>query len=201
MSTLEDVLHCTNERYKIYQKDYDTCIYILPIVIGYERILKNYKYFIESPNKPYFEYKCKKIPIEETLKTKHYIRIGDECCICYDPMYFKSNTVLTNCGHGFHYKCLLNYFYKNYNNYSICPLCRQKVGNIDGIKERYYFNFSNNYIDILDDFYNIIESKIPKKCIPFYKNIDGHLPLHDIGMNNRCFSCFNYRKNGYGFIK
>ena len=198
MSTVEDVLHCTNERYLMYHRENNTFLNIIPNVIGFDRIIKSYKFFVESPNEAVLKCISKPIPIKETLKTKHYIKIGEECSICYEPMYFKSNTVLTECGHAFHYKCLMTYYDKNYNNYCICPYCRQDVGNIHGIKERYYYTFTNNSLDLLDDFYNNIDYKIPEKCISYHRY--NHFPLHDIGMNKHCILCCIYRKKGKKYI-
>ena len=51
--------------------------------------------------------------IIDNLKIPHYIKIGSECPICYDEIYNRNNALLTDCGHSFHYSCIINYDYKN----------------------------------------------------------------------------------------
>ena len=61
--------------------------------------------------------------IIDNLKIPHYIKIGSECPICYDEIYNRNNALLTDCGHSFHYSCIINYDYKNtikiVNNFKI----------------------------------------------------------------------------------
>ena len=44
------------------------------------------------------------------LTQKNYIRIGEECPICYDDIVNKKQAFLTECGHAFHYECIQNYY-------------------------------------------------------------------------------------------
>ena len=51
--------------------------------------------------------------IIENLQVKHYIKIGEECPICYDAIHHRNEAFLTDCGHSFHYHCIINYDYTN----------------------------------------------------------------------------------------
>lgn len=128
--------------------------------------------------------------IYENLRVKHYIKIGETCPICYDSINNRKNSFLTDCGHAFHYSCIIDYDYciiKNkINNYNICcPICRQFMGDYKDIKDRY--PYSKNELDKLDDFENNIKIKVPNVCFDShqikYKN-------HFSGMNYKnCFYC------------
>ncbi len=131
-------------KYKIIDYDSDFCIY-------------------ESYNR-----KVRKT-INENLNTKHYIKIGEECPICYDGIYNRNNAYLTDCGHSFHYNCIINYDYINvFENTNInCPICRQYMGNYIDIKDKY--KKSNNAFDNLEDFEMNIKKKIPKVCFNIHE--------------------------------
>lgn len=80
--------------------------------------------------------------LHENLQTKHYIQIGEECPICYESILHKKTALLTNCGHAFHYKCIINYEYhhvKEFENFDVvCPMCRQNMGYIPELKNKYF---------------------------------------------------------------
>ena len=106
--------------------------------------------------------------IIDNLKVPHYIKIGTECPICYDEIYNRNNALLTDCGHSFHYSCIINYDYKNSfdNNGIYCPICRQDMGN--------YYNLNENY-------------KLPKICYNLHLNkFNSH--FHRMDYFN-CFYC------------
>jgi hypothetical protein len=102
--------------------------------------------------------------ILDNLKVKHYIKIGDECPICYEQICNRKKAFLTDCGHSFHYKCIIDYDYKNIftKNGVYCPLCRDDMGYYDDMKDRY--KDSNNIFDKLDDFELNMKLKFPKMC-------------------------------------
>lgn len=108
--------------------------------------IAKYNYFYDGE----YKYKIKR-DIIDNLKIPHYIKIGTECPICYESIYTRNNAFLTDCGHSFHYSCIINYDYKNsFNNNGInCPICRQDMG---------------NYYDLNDNF------KLPKICYNLYLN-------------------------------
>jgi hypothetical protein len=67
-----------------------------------------------------------------SIKNKCYIRFGELCYICIDPIISKRNAWLTPCGHQFHRKCLINnHRYRQKHNMTLefsneipCPVCR-----------------------------------------------------------------------------
>ena len=99
--------------------------------------------------------------IIENLKIKHYIKIGEDCPICYEPIYNRNNAFLTDCGHSFHYSCIIDYDYKNsFNRNGVyCPICRQDMGDYNDLKETKNYEFEYN-----------IKNKLPKICYNLEKN-------------------------------
>jgi hypothetical protein len=124
--------------------------------------------------------------IYENLKVKHYIKIGDECPICYETINTNKDSYLTDCGHSFHYSCIINYDYNSIKNHNIsCPICRQYMGNYIDIKDKY--SNSNNELDKLEDFENNMKIKLPNICFNFHKfKYNNH--YHRMNYNN-CFYC------------
>ena len=63
--------------------------------------------------------------LQENLQVKHYIEQGHECPICYESINHKNTAFLTNCGHAFHYKCIIDHEYyhiMNNKNFNVsCP--------------------------------------------------------------------------------
>ena len=45
----------------------------------------------------------------------------EECPICLDFLSEKKNIVKLDCGHLYHYNCIIN------ENINSCPLCREKL--------------------------------------------------------------------------
>lgn len=124
------------------------------------------------------------------FKRKTYIKPGQECPICFEPILKKSESYLTSCGHGFHKLCMFNVFHNKwkldkYANFK-CPMCRCLLG-IPYIPEKYNsFSFDINGLDKLEDFWNYFDYQL---C--FYCD-NGHVE----GMNKDCILCTNYRKYG-----
>jgi len=121
--------------------------------------------------------------ITENLKIKHYIKIGEECPICYDKILHRKHAFLTDCGHAFHYKCIIDYDYINTftKNGIYCPLCREDMGYYDDMKDRY--KDSSDKFDKLEDFETNIKLKFPKICYDIY----------ELGSNNnKHFHRMNY---------
>jgi len=124
--------------------------------------------------------------IYQNLKVKHYIKIGEECPICYESINNRHDCYLTDCGHSFHYSCISNYeYHTKYNSNICCPICRQYMGYYDNIKDKY--PNSKNEIDKLEDFENNIKTKLPKICFDFHElKYKNHFYL----MNYKnCFYC------------
>lgn len=123
------------------------------------------------------------------FKVKSYIKIGEECPICLDPIIHKINAYLTGCGHSFHRKCLFKVFetkWKNKPHTSLrCPMCRASQGFPD-ILTRYTANYDDNGLDFLENFWITKDLNMGAFC---YRN-------HYIGMKKDCNRCLRYRLNG-----
>jgi len=113
--------------------------------------------------------------IYDNIKIKHYIKIGEDCPICYESINSRKDAFLTDCGHSFHYSCIIKYDYtilknninKNISNLNIyCPICRQYMGNFYDINDR--FPYSKNELDKLEDFEINLKFKQPKLCFNFH---------------------------------
>ena len=132
------------------------------------------------------------------IKIKCYIRPGDECSICYEPILTKTSAYITNCGHHFHKMCLVKYLNvkwlsTKYTSTAKCPMCRCSLGHPDFV-QRYrdsYFsvNYENeNELDKLEDFWISQNYKLPLFCSNDYK--------HYLGIKNNCWCCKVYRETG-----
>jgi len=147
--TLEDTLN-----------DYDKSnTKISSMMQGCCNIISKYKCIYHS-----FENKRKiKKTLNENLQIKHYIKIGEECSICYEKIFTKKNAFLTDCGHSFHYSCIINYDYKNsFGQGLYCPICRQDMGIYMDLKDKYIESKLN--LDKLQDFELNFIFKLPKVC-------------------------------------
>jgi hypothetical protein len=125
-----------------------------------------------------------------SMKRKTYIKQGQECPICLDPIMRKSEAHLTSCGHGFHKLCmfkLLDLKCKDKKGSSIqCPICRCN-GCLPCFPEKYnVFSFDLNELDKLEDFWNCIDYQM------YYYCDNGHVE----GTNKDCILCTNYRNFG-----
>ncbi len=102
--------------------------------------------------------------ILENHKTKHYLKLGEDCSICFDGIWRRKDAFLTDCGHSFHLSCIIEYDYKNsFAKLGVfCPICRNDMGIYNDLKDRY--KSSKNYLDILEDFELNIKDKLPKIC-------------------------------------
>ena len=133
-----------------------------------------------------------------SIKVRCYIRPGDECPICCEPIITKSSAFITGCGHPYHKKCLFKYMQTKWTSTKYlspmrCPLCRCCLGHPEFV-QRYrasYFNINyknDNEIDKLEDFWVSHEYKIPSFCSNGYD--------HYLGMEKNCLCCEAYREKG-----
>jgi len=164
--TLEDVFYC-HERNSLWylNSPFDTPK-VYPVVIGENTIEKTTDHFCLEPRQGNGGRKClvkRKIPkdIYANLKTRHYIRIGEECSICYEGIFHKRDAQLTDCGHAFHYSCLRQYSYSKKSLTTCCPLCREPIYHID--KNR-YSSYSPCKLDMLEDFWLNHKTLLPEMC-------------------------------------
>lgn len=166
MTTIEDVYN-PNERNRWFYAEEGECLEVCPL-----NITNDLDCHIS-----------KEKTIKENLKIKHYIKFGEECPLCYEPIFYKKNAYLTDCGHSFHLSCI--HSYEMANLYSLtgvfCPMCRSDMGMFTGVGEIYYN--SKRGLDKLEDFWNNISYTIPTPCFN-----------HILGLNNNCQDCINYRK-------
>jgi len=152
-------------------------------------------YFIDNTDIPNYlkicdnqkdlsSYICDKEENKKNFKIKRYLKIGDTCSICFEEIWRRKDAFLTTCGHSFHLKCIINYDYKNsFDKLGVfCPLCRNDMGNYLDFRDRY--KYSQNGLDILDDFEKNIDIKLPQIC---YNYDEGFFNKHFYG--NRYKDC------------
>lgn len=125
------------------------------------------------------------------FKVKSYIKIGEECPICFESIQHKKNAYLTGCGHAFHRKCLFNTIQSKWEIKPFstikCPMCRSKLGYPE-MFERYTYDYNrDNFLDRLEDFWLCKEYRMPDFC---------NSGKHYLGMKKNCRRCINYRDNG-----
>ena len=176
-ATLENIFHCHERNSWIYAKP-NELFAVVPVQIGYSQI-ERYK------------------TLKENLKQRHYIKIGEKCIICFEPIYKKNDAFLTDCGHYFHNSCVKKCYEINFKQVSKCPLCRQDVG--EGPVNQIYCN-SEKILDKLEDFWMHSATLIPKKCYELKIDVEGIITLHyihDLGMNANCTKCLDYRQGKY----
>jgi len=176
-ATLENIFYCHGRSPWVYAKP-NEILNILPVQIGYSQI----------------EF-CK--TLKENLKQRHYIKIGEKCIICFDPIYKKNDALLTDCGHYFHNSCVQKYYEMNFKQVGNCPLCRQDIG--EGSTNQIYCN-SKKILDKLEDFWMHSATLIPKKCYELKIDVEGIRSMnyiHDLGMNAQCVKCLDYRQGKY----
>lgn len=122
------------------------------------------------------------------LNKKCYIRPGEDCPICYEPILTKTNAYLTECGHAFHKscmsKCIETKWLCKYDGDFNCPICRHHLGYLE-ITKRYS---SENVLDKLENLWISKENDIPIFCSRNYN--------HYLGMHDSCYICEKYRKTG-----
>ncbi len=132
------------------------------------------------------------------LKVKCYIKPGDECPICYEPIMTKKSAFITNCGHHYHKKCIHKYMETKwlstaYVSVARCPMCRCSLGHPD-IMHRYrssYFDAcynDDNGLDKLEDFWVTKDYRLPSFCSNGYD--------HYLGNNKICLVCKAFREKG-----
>lgn len=155
---------------------------------GYNKICKTQLLDYDSDFYIYESYNRKsRKTIIENLKVKHYIKIGDTCPICYDKINHKRNAFLTDCGHSFHYDCIIDYDYNNsFEEKGVyCPMCRSDMGLYYDLKDK--FKESKNTLDILQDFEMNYKTKLPKVCYDLFRL---KYNKHFFRMNyHNCFYC------------
>jgi hypothetical protein len=166
MTTLEDTLnnyeYIRNTKDDEFYYDYDTIGYFSGNNIDDNIIYKK--------------------TIKENLKFKHYIKIGEECSICYECIYHKKNAYLTTCGHSFHRTCISKWLIATYEA-GDCPICRQDIGYYEGN----IYN-SKNSLDKIEDLWLNYDKILPELCCEYIRK-NNHIK----GFNKNCDKCLKYR--------
>jgi hypothetical protein len=143
-----------------------------------------------------FPYSIGNIWASYSFNRKCYIRCGEECSICLEPIIRKIDAYLTACGHPFHKKCIFKAmetkWYSNCRCCFSCPYCRSKLGlTVCYLNQRYNpLHSSYTYLDRLEDFWLRKEYFVCEPCI--LSNEDNQ---HFSGMDSGCIECLLYRKN------
>ena len=126
-----------------------------------------------------------------SIKRKCYIRPGEECPICLENIFRKSDAYITCCGHSFHKTCIFKsmetqWRHKYASNFK-CPMCRTNLGtDIHELSLRY--KFTPNNLDNLENFWLTKHLMLAQTC--------GNNYDHEIGMKIDCFICSKYREKG-----
>ena len=125
------------------------------------------------------------------LKTKCYIKPGEECPICFDQIMSKKDAYLTNCGHSFHRSCLFKTYESKYNKKPCanfhCPMCRARLGHFM-FYTKYNIKKEMSLLDYLENFWLTKDYEIPIYCSNKYN--------HYLGMNQHCKKCKLFCKKG-----
>ncbi len=128
------------------------------------------------------------------LHIKAYVRHGEECSICYEPITSKRNCWLTFCGHTFCRKCLIQsrvaYTIPVWNGQFPCPLCREILP-YDFSENLNEYSMPNG-LDRLESFWDSIEFRTPWQC-----SGTGWEKNHNLGMKKECPDCQSYRVRGF----
>lgn len=189
--TLEDVMYCHERNSRFHSKKEGRTPVVYPITIGENGIEKatDYYYMADGQGKNGKTYLAKKIKsknIYTNLKKRHYIKIGEECPICYEGIFYKRDAQLTDCGHAFHYSCIQKYSYSNRGVFTDCPICREPICRID--KNR-YSPYGKNFLDSLEDFWMNLKTNNPEMCL---SNKTGK-KVHITGtQHKKCHICKTY---------
>jgi len=127
------------------------------------------------------------------LNRKCYIRPGEECSICLEPIMKKSEAYLTYCGHSFHKNCIFKSFEQKWDQKYCstfkCPICRRNlVADIANINIRYNEKWGQFTLDNLEHFWTRKDFILPEYCQNGWD--------HYQGLNDDCSNCLYYRKYG-----
>lgn len=189
--TVEDVLYCHERNSNVYLASPFEKQVVFPCSIGENTIEKQTEYFtVLTRNGGKTCLAKHKVPktVDANLRRRHYIPMGEECAICYEGIFHKRNAQLTDCGHAFHFSCIQQTVLSAKTAELGCPLCREPIYTID--KNR-YSSYSTNFLDILEDFWMNLSTRIPEMC---FSN-KTHQKLHITGTHaTQCNICCIYCK-------
>lgn len=85
----------------------------------------------------------------------------ETCCICLEDIHPYDKEV-TTCKHKYHMECITKWL----NEHKTCPLCRNQIFNPVKLP-KYYYDELNNYLDILRNLVDRINTEIVLK--PYHK--------------------------------
>ena len=128
------------------------------------------------------------------IGVKTYIKVGEECPICFESILAKSNAYLTCCGHAFHKRCIFTAHHTQimeWNNFVFrCPLCRTDQGCPD---EPRRYNCAGSFLDQLENVEILSPYLFPEICEYVNLHINNN---HYLGMEPTCRNCQLYRNTG-----
>ncbi len=151
-------------------------------------------------------------PHSHNISKKMYIKMGEECPICFEGIYFRKNAFLTPCGHVFHKTCLHNSHISNLiskikicEESLACPICRFNIPTEHFYNPIKYFIYKKrieeidttnnaeiikniNFVITLDNLLENLEYNYPALCI-FSNN-----KRHFLGMNKNCAVCLKFHE-------
>jgi len=199
MTTTEDILNPYDRNLWFYNQDENIHVDVMPLnfccdMEGSKHDITKFKFKVD---KNYKSYKSnEKNEIHELLRVKHYIKIGEECPICYEPIYTKKTALLSDCGHCFHNYCIAERDKITELNFKSllgqCPYCRQSMGMYECEKIRYQtLEGPTKYSDAIENYWDNCNLLLPMTCEPYLI-----IEKHYLGFKKDCTKCKNYRENG-----
>lgn len=147
--------------------------------------------YVDKINKFGRHIRCRKeVPktFSENIYIKHYIKVGEECPICYEQIWHRKNAYLTICGHSFHKSCLYTFWFKNIHQDFSCPMCRTDEGG--EVWEDDFIRYRE-----IDKYVENRELLRPAFCTKEDNDFNDIVP-HVCGTKKKCKVCTNYINHG-----
>ena len=184
MTTLEDILNPYERNIWFYIEDNEH-LDIIPVEFYCEIYRSNHEITKDK---------------KDNLKIKHYIKFGELCPICYEPIYFKKHALLGNCGHCFHNHCIfkrdeIDLYTVKQNKLGECPYCRQDMGLYECSNNRYQTTKGKNqFCDGVENYINNYNLTYSNICMRY--TMQGR---HAVGFDKNCYECLKYRNTGHEY--
>ena len=128
-----------------------------------------------------------------TFHVRSYMKIGEICAICIEPILHKINAHLTCCGHSFHKTCMLATMHHTFLTQEfkiVCPMCRNELGSdIGDVFDRYQLTKESTGLDKLENYTMRHEYMLPEICFDGVNQGGAFGKLHYLGMNTTCTYC------------
>ena len=129
----QDHVHTQEELMRVTNRpDYTDCKFTINgFAEEHNEISKTKKIYVKNKAGKSFP---KTVPktISDNLKEKTYIKFGEMCSICFEPIISRKNAMITQCKHAFHKNCLKDWF--------LCCIRIQDNERLDSVIWNYVFD-------------------------------------------------------------